>query len=343
MSSKEEKLENILSEKGEFVAGVENPNLIECELPSKTIVKEGDICIKDMMVMDIKYIAGETPTKNYSGGGIMMTIPYKLPLVENRLKSDIKTLVENASGCKVDTFNCIDFYTYCDMIRVGENALEMEKSRDAVIMADYKKELVELKKKLEEAKKDAEFDEKMWKKRIITLRSTATKDALDEDDKDKDIVDMENELGECRKIEDDLLEKNNTLTKKCAKMKKLYEVALGEGADKKYINRDIRCGAFDVKTTYGYVVDMLDSMGYNEDLRKIEEGGLDDDAKYCGVAVDNTDEIVEECCGVIDWTINKYSEGATNGETLTTRIYEEVRDKCSELVSDGKMMELVSE
>ena len=83
--------------------------------------------------------------------------------------------------------------------------------------------------------------------------------------------------------------------------------------------------------TYGKLrrVDILDSIGYGEEHRF--------------VGYDNTDEIVEECCDVIDWTINKYSEGATNGETLNARIYEEVRDKCSELVSDGKMMELVED
>ena len=448
-----------------FVSGEENQTILDTILPSGLKAKDCGVIMKDMMLTDISYPEGEVPTKNdFSGGGraFMMTIPFRNPMNEVEIKTDLLAVCEDACGCKVDNFRALDFYQFQDMVKVGEQQYKQQLDLRDMALKDKDATIEKKEKQIKEERGDRNFDDDIWRKRVANLRKTATKDKLGEDADYKKMIDMANEMGELGnglRDAEDTIEKQKrvmenltrsikekdeqlevakktmeeattqiiTMDKKITELEnpethcemmddyienyldsKGIDMTLTELVDKvksvdwdwmmdnlgkethkasfletledfdgnvkdhkkyagisswdyicvqrcremgskitelekKSIDRDIRCGAFDVKTTWGYVVDMLDSMGYNEDLRKIEEGGLDDDAKYCGVAVDNTDEIVEECCDVIDWTINKYSEGATNGETLNARIYEEVRDKCSELVSDGKMMELVED
>lgn len=440
-----------------FVSGEENQTISQMPLPSGLRATDCGVIMKDMMLTDISYPEGEVPTKNdFSGGGraFMMTIPFRNPMNEVEIKTDLLAVCEDACGCKVDNFRAVDFYQFQDMVKIGEQQYRAEIDLRDMALKDKDATIEKKEKQIKEERGDRNFDDDIWRKRVANLRKTATKDKLGEDADYKKMIDMSNEMGELgnslRDAEDtiekqkrvmenltrSIKEKDDqielakktmeeattqiiTLDKKitelkdpethCEMMDDYIENYLdSEGIDmtltelvdkvksvdwdwmmdnlgkethkasfletlkdfdgnvkdhkkyagisswdyncvqrcremgmkpsvkleKKSIDRDIRCGAFDIKTTWGYVVDMLDSIGYTEELRVEVEGEA---------TTDNTDEIVEECCGVIDWTINKYSEGATNGETLNARIYDNVSDRCRELVDEGKMMELVED
>tara|TARA_R110000824_G_scaffold246592_1_gene435759 strand:+ start:1651 stop:2838 length:1188 start_codon:yes stop_codon:yes gene_type:complete len=310
------------------------------------------------------------------GRAFMMTMPFRNPFNEEEIKTDLLAVCEDACGCKVDNFRALDFYQFQDMVKVGEQQYREQINLREMALKD-KDEIIKKKdKQIKEERGDRNFDDDIWRKRVANLRKTATKDKLGEDADYKKMIDMANEMGELgnglrdaeetidkqKRVMENLTRSIKEKDEQLELAKKTMEEATAsiialDGAIKvkeenvkeltervdelfeeneekdteisnhtntrSWIDRDIRSGAFDVKTTWGYVVDILDSIGYGEEHRF--------------VGYDNTIEIVEECCGVIDWTINKYVEGATNGETLIARIYDNIKDRCRELVEEGKL------